>query len=103
MRDALRLYQAAWEALDAAALERVQRLSGLEAARVRESMAAAQAYGMQIDIQDLQVSLDGRRATAVCRVARRFTPRVGRATDQGGVSTFRLEKQGDTGIIVSIR
>lgn len=103
VREALRRYEAAWEALDVSALGAVQRLSDGEAARVRQSMAAAQAYAMQVDVQDLQILPDGRRATAVCRVARRFTPRVGRATDQNGVSTFTLETQGDNWVIVSIR
>jgi TonB family protein len=104
VREALRRYEAAWESRDAAALARVQQLSGDEHARVRATMTGAVEYGMEIAVQSIQLEPDGRRATAVCSIARRFRPRIGgKAEQRTATNTLTLERRGDAWIIVGIR
>jgi ketosteroid isomerase-like protein len=104
IRDVLRRYKSAWEARDAAALARVQQLSGEEVARVRAAMAGTADYRMDIDVQSVRVEADGRRAIAVCAITRRFRPRIGgNSEERTATNTLALEKRGDGWIITAIR
>lgn len=103
IRDVLRRYQSAWQSLDADALRRVQSLSDAEARRIQQTMASADSYQVEMDVEDLTVAGDGRRASARARVTRRFNPRVGQSEAQTVTNTFELEKRGDSWIITRIR
>ncbi len=98
IRGALKRYEDAWRALDVGALRRVHALSNSEAAQIERAMNAAQSYDVVVDVQDVTVS--GARAQVVARVARRFRPRVGRATDVTELDAIDLEKRGDSWMIV---
>jgi hypothetical protein len=103
IRELLRAYEAAWEALDYDALRGVQALSGDSATRVRETMNLAREYRMALDVDHIVVADDGRSATARCRVTREFHPRIGRTTRQTGRSEFRLEKRDGGWVIVELQ
>jgi TonB family protein len=103
IHEVLRRYQSAWQSLDAEALRRVQALSDSEARRIQQTMASADSYQVEMEIEDLDVAADGRRASARARVTRRFNPRVGQSEAQTVTNTFELEKRGDAWIITRIR
>ena len=88
---------------DLEALRRVQRLSGAEADLVGQTMAAARQYVMQVTVREIVVDPGGRRATAVCQIAREFHPRVGRVSRQTVTSTLVLERQDNGWIITAVR
>jgi protein TonB len=101
IRTQLRNYEAAWKALDLAALQQLQRFSSQEVAAVQRTIAGAESYDVTVTVD--RVRLNGTRAEVTARVARRFQPKSGRATSTDTPSTFELEKQGDRWMIVRIR
>jgi serine/threonine-protein kinase len=104
IRETLKRYEAAWEARDAAAVARVHDLSASDLSSVRGTLANAREYAMDIDVKDIRLDLDGRRATAICRVSRRFDARVGGTFNPPpATNTFTLERRGDAWIITSLK
>jgi TonB family protein len=103
VRDALRRYEAAWESLDQKAIARAQVLSPAEADAVRRMIADAASYSM--DIIDPRISLDpdNAGATVTATIVRRFRPRIGNSQSSRTASTLRLERRGDSWIIVDAR
>jgi ketosteroid isomerase-like protein len=101
--DALRRYEAAWEALDVNALMRVQAVGPDAGARIKASMADTRDYQVTLAVQDLRIDPDGRHATVRAAITRDFTPRVGRPQHQSGVNTLTLEKNGESWVITAIK
>jgi hypothetical protein len=58
-----------------------------------------------MDIVDPQITIDpdNRTATVISAITRRFRPRVGNAQTSRVTNTLRLERRGDTWVIVSVR
>ena len=104
IRETLRRYQAAWEALDLAALQRVQALSDDQAERVRATMAGARSYLIEMTVEEVTVDPGGRAASARCMVRRRFQPRSGFSREVPPArETIRFEKRGDAWIITNLQ
>ena len=104
IRDTLRGYQAAWQALDLSALQRVQALSEEQAERVRATMAGARSYLIEVTVQDITIDPSGKTASARCMVRRRYQPRSGFSRDVPPTSeTIRFEKRGDAWIITNLQ
>ena len=105
VRETLKRYEAAWESRDAAAVARLQQLSGDELSRVRDTLAGAREYAMTIDVKNIRMEPDARRATATCSVTRRFRARVGDRLFEPptATQTFTLERRGDGWVITSVR
>ncbi|HET9266441.1 MAG TPA: protein kinase [Vicinamibacterales bacterium] len=103
VRRALQRYEAAWEALDADALGRVQVLSGSDARVIRQRMDGYRVYEMDMTVQNVTVAGDARSATVACQIAYRFQgPTGGRQTSNQRL-TFSVEKRGENWMITSIR
>jgi hypothetical protein len=103
VRGALQRYEAAWEALDADALGRVQLLSGSDARVIRQRMEGYRVYEMDMTVQNVTVAGDARSATVACQIAYRFQgPTGGRQTSNQRL-TFSVEKRGENWMITSIR
>jgi hypothetical protein len=101
---ALRQYEAAWEALDADALARVQVLSASGVATVRKTMADAEKYSMDIAVENIAIDPKGQAATVRCTVTRNFRSKaVDRSERVQLPTTMQLEKRGDGWVITSIR
>jgi len=104
IRETLRRYQAAWQALDLAALQRVQALSDDQADRVRATMAGARSYVVEMTVEDITVDPSGRTASARCMVRRHFQPRSGFSREVPPArETLRFEKRGDAWIITNLQ
>ena len=101
IRQQLHSYEAAWRALDVAALGRVQQLSPADLNNVRRTMADAEAYEVAIAVDSVKV--DGSRAEVRAQVARRFQPKTGRQRATSVMQTIDLERQGERWMIVRFR
>ena len=100
IRIALQRYEAAWEALDFNALQRVQ--AGADA-RIAANMRDMREYAMDMTIQSVDVAPDARTATAVCQITYRVQGPIGGRQTENRRSTFSLEKLGENWMITSIR
>ena len=96
----LRRYEAAWEALDFAALQRVWDMP--DPRSVRESMSRMREYALDVVRKDVEISEDAQRATAVCTMAIRFR-QVGSSQEATVVQTFTFQKRGETWMITGLR
>jgi hypothetical protein len=100
----IRAYEAAWASLDADALRRVQEFSAAEMATVRRSLDAAREFRVVVQIQDVRIEPDGRRASVTAQVRRTFIPKsAARPSDISGTNVFTMEKRGDAWVIVDLR
>jgi eukaryotic-like serine/threonine-protein kinase len=103
VRDVLRRYKAAWEALDFDAVQRVHALSASEARAVRDTIRSASSYAMDIVVHGVDVDSALQTASAECTITRSFDARIGSIPPQTTRSTVQFEKRGDAWMIVSIR
>jgi len=104
IRETLRRYQAAWQALDLAALQRVQALSADQVERVRATMEGARSYLVEASVDKITIDPGGRTASAQCTIRRHFQPRSGLSRDvPARVETIRFEKRGDAWIITNLQ
>ena len=102
IRQALREYEAAYESLDAAAVLRVQpSFTTKQADQLAKAFSEYRSYNLTIE--DVQISLQGQRATVSTRVTRGLTPKVGRAQTVTGATIFLLEKRGTVWQIVGVQ
>jgi len=102
IRQALREYEAAYESLDAAAVLRVQpSFTTKQADQLAKAFSEYRSYNLTIE--DVQISLQGQRATVSTRVTRGLTPKVGRAQTVTGATVFLLEKRGTVWQILGVQ
>ena len=99
--DTLRRYEAAYESLDVAELLKVfPSLGNDQVEQLRRTFAGMAAY--EIDSSITRVTVANNGATVLARVARRMTPRVGRAVVSDVTMEFRLQRAGADWVIVSV-
>jgi eukaryotic-like serine/threonine-protein kinase len=103
IRDTLRRYEAAWEALDFEAVQQVHALSASEARAVRDTIRGASSYAMDIVVHAVEIDGPLRTASAECTITRTYNARIGSIPPQTTRNTLALEKRGDAWMIVSIR
>jgi TonB family protein len=104
IRDVLRRYQAAWQALDLAALQRVQALSSDQVERVRATMAGARSYVVDVNVESITIDPSGRTASAQCVIRRHFQPRSGLSREvPARAETIRFEKRGEAWTITDLQ
>jgi len=96
-------YKAAWESLNPDAIARVQALSPGEVSELRRFMATANRYQVDLAVKSIAVDPSGRSAVAQVAMVRRFVPKIGRAPGPQQASEVRLEKRGDTWVVVSVQ
>ena len=102
IREAIRLYERAWESRDPEAVARRHALSPAQLAEVRATLAQAREYQMQIEIRDVQIGSGGRVAKAACSITRTFRPHRGNPHRATVSSVMSLEKRGDAWIITDL-
>jgi serine/threonine protein kinase len=99
--DTLRRYDASYESLDVAALLKVfPSLGNDQVEQLRRTFAGMATYEIDSSISRVTVANNG--ATVLARVARRMTPRVGRAVVSDVEMEFRLQRAGADWVIVSV-
>ena len=103
IRAVLGRYKAAWESLNPDAIARVQALSPGEVSELRRFMATANRYEVDWAVKSIVVDPSGRTAVAQVAMVRRFVPKIGRAPGPQQASEVRLEKRGDTWVVVSVQ
>ena len=102
IRQALREYEAAYESLDAAAVLRVQpSFTSKQAEQLAKAFSGYRSYNLTIE--EIQISLQGQKATVSTRVTRGLTPKVGRAQTVTAATVFLLEKRGTAWQIVGVQ
>jgi serine/threonine-protein kinase len=99
----LQRYEEAWEALDSAALQRVQVLTPGEVAAAQKTMADARSYRVDMTVHDVTIDRTGRTAVARCTITRRVGATTGSVDPVTVSARFNLEKRGDGWIIVSLQ
>ena len=100
----LQQYRAAWEARDADAVARVQRLTSDALDSVRATLRSAEEYRMSLDVQNVVVDPDGQHARARATIARTYNPRAGNPIRvPPTTSTFTLEKRDGRWLITAIK
>jgi hypothetical protein len=100
VREALRRYEQAYESLDVAAVQRVQPLSPEQVRTLEKSFPEYRSF--TVDFENLQIAVDGTRATATTNVRRSFTPRVGRGATTNVRTVFHLEQARDAWVITRV-
>jgi hypothetical protein len=91
IRQVIREYEAAYRSMDVSALEQVVAVSPLEAERLREAFAEAKTYDLQVNIREIELSPDGRKASVRASVVHLITPKVGGQSFKNvGSATFEL-------------
>jgi TonB family protein len=103
IRAVLGRYKAAWESLNPDAIARVQALSPAEVSELRRFMATANGYRVDLAVKSIAVDPSGRTAVAHVVMVRSFVPKIGRAPSPQQASEVRLEKRGDTWVVVNIQ
>ena len=104
IRGVLRRYEGAWESLNYEALAAVQRLSPREGETVQSFMKNTRRYQIEMSSPEIELTADGRRATARATVTRRHPRPIGsgdNVTTQ--TTTFHLERSGERWMIVAIK
>jgi serine/threonine protein kinase len=102
IRHALERYRLAYEALDAAAVQRVwPSLSFRQLDRLQQVFRTYDSQTVQI--KDVRVTLKGTKATVRATVRRIIAPKVGSRVDDERGMTFELRKAGDGWVIDDIK
>jgi ketosteroid isomerase-like protein len=101
VRQALRGYEAAYEALDARAVRSVYPALGDQ--RQRDLQRAFDAYRtLSFELRDCTITVSGETAQAQCRMRQEFQPKVGEGARREAGITFRLRRQGEGWRIESV-
>jgi hypothetical protein len=99
IRAALEAYAQGFRTLNAEAVARV--FPSVDVGKLRQSFQEARQQDLQIE--NLQVRVDGASATVLCQVRQRFTPRAGQAQDRVMPVVFVLNKANGSWVIASRR
>jgi hypothetical protein len=100
----LSAYENAYSSMNLDALQRVWVLSPNDARSIKSMFDAVREYHAQVQVDNISLSADGRRATVTGRVARSMTPRGGGGRTQATTNnTFILEQRGDNWVIVDVK
>jgi eukaryotic-like serine/threonine-protein kinase len=101
IRETLRRYQAAYQALDPAAVQRVfPSLGADQLQQLRRGFGEVTAYEMEL--QNQRVSVQGDVGTVHALVVRRQVPRVGRPLTNSVETEFMLLRRGAEWVIVRV-
>jgi serine/threonine protein kinase len=99
--DTLRRYQAAYEALDVSAVQRVfPSLDRDQLEQLRRTFTGLTAYS--VEIRNPRVGLQAESATVRALVIRRMIPRVGRPVANEVETEFRLRRTGSAWVVTAV-
>ena len=96
IRDTLRRYADAYKALNVAAVKAVYPTAP---SQLLSRFSQYRSYDMQI--LHPEITLEGAKATVVCMITARLTPKAGTATSQRASAVFHLQKTGNSWYIVA--
>jgi hypothetical protein len=102
IRHVLARYEAAWEALDVGALQRVWSLSATQVGEMTSSMRDTASVSLDLTVSDINVEPSGKTAVVHGTEARVFRPKVGVSQTLRRRVTIRLERRDAGWVIVSI-
>jgi ketosteroid isomerase-like protein len=99
IRNVLQAYADAYSRLDANAVRRVFPSANEQA--LRQAFSGMKSF--QVQIQDAQINVSGSTATVTCTWASTFSGTVGGVQRASPKITLRLQKTGDSWVIVDRR